>query len=290
MNFPRADLPFFAYGLFKPGQLGFLRLRELVVHSELDCALRGALLERDGLPIVDEEGGDEIRGSLIFFDERKVVEAYLSIRELEPDKHYRWGVGDVKANQGIQKANVLFGRRPSKGSSPVKQLDWDGKEDPLFTSALEVVQEIGEQNMRLESDLKPLFRLQMAYLLLWSAIERYVSFRYHLGSDVYAKVKKLAEEEAFVVGLREQVSGRRTLYRADKPGEEEVLDVSRPSKSLSYYYQVRSNITHRGKAVERDFDTLRDSLEELHKIFRTVLDAAFREAEGGYQQRRETQT
>ena len=56
MNSPRIDLPFFAYGLFKPGQLGFLRLRDLVKHSEPDCALQGTLLERDGLPIVDEEG------------------------------------------------------------------------------------------------------------------------------------------------------------------------------------------------------------------------------------------
>ena len=56
------------------------------------------------------------------------------------------------------------------------------------------------------------------------------------------------------------------------------LDPSNPKESLKYYYQVRSNITHRGKAATRDFATLRDSLTELHAIFRCVLDAAFDEA------------
>lgn len=109
----------------------------------------------------------------------------------------------------------------------------------------------------------------MAYLLLWSAIERYVSLRYHLGGDVYAKVKMLAKEEAFAASLREQVTERRILYRADRPGERVDLDASRPDRSLGYYYQVRSNITHRGKAAVRDFDTLRFSLEELNNIFGT---------------------
>jgi hypothetical protein len=189
--------------------------------------------------------------------------------------------------QGIREANVLFGKSPRRGSDALGKSDWDGKKDPLFTSALEVVQEVANQNSQFEWDLKPLFRLQLAYLLLWSAIERYVSLRYHLGSDVYAKVKKLAKEEAFVLSLREQVSGRRVLYRADEPGEREVLDASNPDKSLGYYYQVRSNITHRGKAVTRDFDTLRDSLRELLNIFRNLLDAAFREAEDSYRQNEE---
>jgi hypothetical protein len=249
VNYPRADLPFFAYGLFKPGQLGFLRLRELVEQSEPDCALRGTLLERDGLPIVDEDGMGTVRGSLIFFHRRTLIEAYLRIIEIEPDKHYRWGIGRVETRRGIREANVLFGKSPRRGSDALGQSDWDGKRDPLFTSALEVVQEVANQNVEFEWNLKPLFRLQMAYLLLWSAIERYVSLRYHLGGDVYSKVKRLAKEEAFIVSLREQAPGRRVLYRTDKPGEREVLDVSNPDKSLGYYYQVRSNITHRGKAV-----------------------------------------
>jgi hypothetical protein len=188
MDSLRADLPFFAYGTFKPGQLGFLRLRELVERIEPDCILSGTLRERDSLSIVDEEGSGWIQGSLLFLKREKVVQAYMRIIESEPDKHYRWDTGSVQAKCGIQVANVLFGRSPKKVSVPIRESDWDGKKDPLFTSALAVVQETLDCNQGFEPDLKPLFRLQMAYLLLWSAIERYVSLRYHLGDRVVEKV------------------------------------------------------------------------------------------------------
>ena len=47
---------------------------------------------------------------------------------------------------------------------------------------------------------------------------------------------------------------------------------------MQYYYQVRSNITHRGKGVAQDYELLRDSLSELLPIFRKVLEAAECEA------------
>lgn len=237
MSLPGSDLPFFAYGIFRPGQLGFLRLREFVRRIEPDCAIGGTLRERDGLPIIDEEGRDIVKGSLLVFDKQKARNAYLSIAKIEPAKHYRWGVGRVRIGKDIKEANVLFGKSPKKGSNRLEEPSWDGKKDPLFTSALGVVEEILEQNKRFEADLKPLFRLQMAYLLLWSAIERYVSLRYHLGNKVNEKVNQMANEEAFAVGLQKWVSGTREVYRADEPGEKASLDPSNPKKSLDYYYR-----------------------------------------------------
>jgi hypothetical protein len=57
-----------------------------------------------------------------------------------------------------------------------------------------------------------------------------------------------------------------------------VLDPESPEKAVDYYYQVRSNITHRGKGVGRDYNLLRDSLAELLPIFREVLREAERAA------------
>jgi hypothetical protein len=119
-----------------------------------------------------------------------------------------------------------------------------------------------------------MFRLQMAYLLLWSAIERYVSLRYHFGDCVTKKVNRLAREESFIRGLRDYVTNNREVYRADRPEKKEVLDRENPEKALDYYYQVRSNITHRGKGVERDHERVLKSLRELLSIFRSVLKQA----------------
>ena len=46
-----SNLPFFAYGLFRPGQLGYLRLKPHVGRVESGWSLHGNLLDRDGLPI-----------------------------------------------------------------------------------------------------------------------------------------------------------------------------------------------------------------------------------------------
>jgi hypothetical protein len=172
---------------------------------------------------------------------------------------------------------VLVGRSPKKGSVEAEQ-EWDGRTDPLFTSALEVIEETLVSSSDFEWDLKPLFRLQMAYLLLWSSIERYVSLRYHLGDNVTEKVNALADEVAFARALQDNVQTSRTVFRADRPGDKVVLDSSKPRKSLEYYYQIRSNITHRGKAVVRDHELIKDSLSELLRIFRSVLKEAFSEA------------
>lgn len=274
------NLPFFTYGLFKLGQLGFFRLREFVQNIESDCAVQGLLLERDGLPILRQNGADRVNGDLLFFNKEDGVKAYQAIIELEPDEHYYWGTARVMVRETKREANLLFGKSPDKGgSAPLKENDWDGRKDPLFSSALEVVHETIEQNTKFEWDLKPFFRLQMAYLLLWTAIERYVSFRYRLsGQRAYNKVMQLADEEAFAESLQRVVSESREISISSEPRKKKQLDRSDPKKSLDYYYQLRSNITHRGKGAPEDFDRLRSSLAELCKIFRDVLRSAFQDA------------
>lgn len=146
--------------------------------------------------------------------------------------------------------------------------------DPLLTVALDVAQETLASSKQFEWDLKPLFRLQMAYLLLWSSIERYVSLRYHLGDKVAEKVGQLANEPTFAAALKRYVTQGREVYRADRPQKKEILDPASPHKSLDYYYQVRCNITHRGKGVVGDYQILQSSLQELLAIFRDMLNAA----------------
>lgn len=267
------DLPFFAYGLFRPGQLAFFQLRELVGNAVDPAQVAGTLRLRDGLPIIHPAEHGHVRGALLTFLPGRATEAYDRISAMEPDRHYRWHEAQVDGTL----ANVLVGRSPEKGSVPSEDAEWNAWKDPLFTAALDVVEEI-LQSQKFDWDLRPLFRLQMAYLLLWSSIERYVSLRYHLGDKVTEKVGQLAREAAFGEGLRHHVKKKSQVYRADRPGEREVLDPESPEKAVLYYYQVRSNITHRGKGVGRDYDLLHNSLAELLPIFREVLKAAERDA------------
>jgi hypothetical protein len=272
------DLPFFSYGLFQPGQPGFSRIRDLVLASEPGWSTRGTLLERDGLPLLDQ--GDElVKGHLVRFISGKSVEAYSIINSIEPDKLYRWGTARVTKKDREETVNVLFGRRPLRGSFPAEYKIWDGQKEPLFTKALEVIRKTLDDYKDFEWDLEPFFYLQMAYLLLWCSIERFVSFKYHLGDKAKKKVEKLAEDPAFVRALQDRVKPgiRREVFRSDDPEQKETLDPSNPSKALDYYYQIRSNITHRGKTAIRDHEMLRESLSELLDIFQRVLEAEFSE-------------
>lgn len=114
-------LPFFAYGIFKPGQLGYLRLTNLVAEAKPDREIRGALLIRDGLPIIDEKPGHSgtCTGTMLTFKPDAVEAAYQRVAEIEPDKHYRWGVASVQGTD----VNVLFGRSPKKGSIPCEDTE-----------------------------------------------------------------------------------------------------------------------------------------------------------------------
>ena len=90
MDLPSStDWPFFAYGLFRPGQLAFFQLRELVSGVVDPVEVAGSLLLRDGLPIIDPRGEGGVEGALLTFLPGRAAEAYDRISAMEPDNHYR---------------------------------------------------------------------------------------------------------------------------------------------------------------------------------------------------------
>src|SRR5213594_2684102 len=113
MNPPtNPTLPFFAYGVFKPGELAFLQIKGLAEGCRSGCSIRGALRIRDGLPIASPDEKGEISGVLIKFRSGSEAPAYQRIADLEPDYQYRWEEAETTFGQ----ANFLAGRSPKKGS------------------------------------------------------------------------------------------------------------------------------------------------------------------------------
>lgn len=281
------SLPFFAYGIFQPEELAFLQLKNYVADEPNRSVIKGTLRVRDGIPIVDPEGQEPIDGWLLTFGD-KAKDAYDAIAAMEPKSQYIWATTRTEGEE--VEVNYLAGKSPKKGSLPLNEILWEwpwkGRKDPLFTDALEVVQETLDLNSekKFRSDpqnLKPLFRLEMAYLLLWTSIERYTALRYSLGPKPWERVKRIADEPAFMRALQEIVEPKsppRTVNRADHPTKKATLDYNNPLESVVYYYQIRSNLVHRGKAVYDDYETLSLSLRELLSIFRCVLEAAFEES------------
>jgi hypothetical protein len=276
-------LSFFAYGIFAPGQIAFFQIKSYV-RETIASSVPGILRIRDGLPILDAALQSEVvNGHRIEFNKPADAElAYESIRKMEPRTQYRWdSVGDM---------NVLFGRSPAKGASPMEPdggngLGWSSWSDPAFDDALRMVEEICTKQ-RDWDDLRPFYRLQGAYMVLWSSIERYVSLRYGLGRNdkVLQRVKLLAKESQFVESLRAtdplMEKKLRNLFRSDDPRKRAVVfDCSDPDEAIDYLYQVRSNVTHRGKAERLDWDLLKTATSEALRIFQDVLRAAEEDAQ-----------
>lgn len=274
-------LPFFAYGLFKPGQLGFERLEPHVADCRMRCIADGTLWLRDGIPLFESGTGYRTSGALIYFRVGDSDVAYSRVSEIEPDDQYYWGEIDITYHEGhrdvLESANVLVGKKPQRGSVGFQGSDWDGRDDPLFKEGLEVIEDTLNKNGDFHDDLRKLFQLQMAYLLLWSAIERYAALRYHLGDEVVQKVRHIAGESTFKEGVALLPdNGGLWVYSAKEPGTRVRFIPVNPKKSLDYYYQIRSNITHRGKAERSDFYRVHKALSELLPIFRKMLDEAFK--------------
>lgn len=286
---PRRMLPldgtllFFAYGLLKPGEIAYPRIQEFVEEPAVEATTQGALWLRDGLLFLTLPGRERsarcptqksIRGSLLRFVPSRAQAAYDAIADLEPQNLYQWETRDVFTERGTEQANMLVGRRPERGGAE----EWSGSEwrsinDPLFKEALREVEWIArETRPENPEDLGMFFRKQMAYLLLWSSIERYVSLRYKIGGDdVMAKIRRLAEEDAFREALRNVIKDTRVVHRANDPQDRVKLDPTNPRRSIEYYYQLRSNMAHRGKAAIRDRQIVGDALEELLDIHKRVL-------------------
>lgn len=268
------NLPFFAYGIFKPGQIAYSRIKDCVEtynEKEIDYEM----LMRDGVPLIIPQGSHKKTiGNLIYFYDEDCEKAYEIISKTHYEKLYKWEEIDV----GQDKANVLMGVNPEMGSYHIDGNvgHYDGRNDPYFKEAIKVVENELNDKDKKESDSNNFFKLQMSYLLLWTAIERYCSLKYNC-KEIIDKRRQLSKEDAFKKSLKENVKDKRTIYSADKL-REYTLNPNEPFYCINYYYTVRCNVTHRGKnGFKNDYEILSESLKELFAIFNDILDDTFDE-------------
>lgn len=265
------DLPFFAYGIFKPNQIAYSRI-EKYVKKHYEDEIKYKMLMRDGVPLIvsGKSRNHKTEGNLIYFKENKSKKAYKNISDTHSEKLYYWS--EIKV--GENKANVLMGADPDLGSTylDVKVGNYTGNRDPFFKEAVKLAENELHREWKGMRDIEGFFKLQMAYMLLWASIERYCSLKY----DNYgSKVNKLSKDELFKKSLKKHVgSEERTIYSADDLTEY-TLNPEEPYESIRYYYTIRCNVVHRGKEIFNDEKMLRQSLKELLNIFNDILHETF---------------
>jgi hypothetical protein len=274
------SLPFFSYGIFRVGGIGFISIKEYINKVDKNKSATGKLLVRDGIPILDtEEVTASTIGDIFYFTDSDYEKAYGKIVALEPEKYYSWIVQKI---DGIN-VNLLSGVRAKNGSVVAENSFWDSwNDDALFTTAFEIIDEELERVGVKFVDGKRFLKLQMLYLLLWTSIERYLGLRYSFrGAEISSKIRSLANNKNFAEMLVKftEHSRYRKIYSTDRVDDALRFDCHNAKKSLEYFYQVRCNITHRGKAAMGDSDLVEQCLRDLCRVYKEFLNAEKRDAE-----------
>ena len=231
---------------------------------------------RDGLPLLklsEKEG--PVDGYLLQFTDN---EAYDNIARFEKGKHYGWGT--CAPLDGESPANVLVGQEPATASIHYEWSEWHSDKDPVFTEGMQVVRAMSERYADVpfasappdSFDWSRFFQLQMAYLLLWTVLERYSALKYGPQLMPYERRNELSQSGPYQRAFIETSYREHTLFDSRDPAKSWRLDPTDASSSLEYYWAVRCNLSHRGKGAFKDGETVRRSLRELLASTELMLD------------------
>ncbi|SBT40340.1 hypothetical protein [Micromonospora narathiwatensis] len=274
------DLPLFVYGSLKPGELAFGLIEPFVNGTRpIEATVAGLIRLRDGLPLFDPSATGRVRGFLLFFSASKADEAWNIVADFEPGTQYSWETTEAVTEDGRSvMANVLAGAKLQHGVSGDPVPEWSAGHDPVLGEGLaearRLVLEAAPQGVRAQPDgpefWRQFFRLQASYLLLWSVVERYTALRYGPALEPGPRVRRLGDDPAFQAALKTVGAKHGSVVDSRDPTDTIKL---RPDGTggARYYYQVRSNLSHRGKGAFRDARLVLKAVVELHDAMLVLL-------------------
>ena len=158
---------------------------------------------------------------------------------------------------------------------------WSAASDPLLAYGLGVVSELGivdaaepfGPSYALDAqDWRRFYRVQAAYLLACTVLERIAAFSFGNVLGPTARINELDRDLIFRKSARDAgVSApRRSVGRSDDPLRRQAARTS-GAGFVRRAYQVRSNLMHRGKSAYAEAELVRLSLLDLHDALRLYL-------------------
>ena len=271
------ERPFFAYGLFKKGQLAHSKIADCIENSVPDD-IPYELHIRDGYPLIKKIESEKItNGEKIIFNE-KIICAYQIISNTHPGNIYKWDTVVIDGETfNILVTEDLHGTFRNVDENQDYLDSYDGHNDPFFFRVPEFIcNEL--KNLDLE-DRNAIFKIQMYYMLLWSAIERHNKLKYYVSNIENDYLRALADDEVYKEAFRIVDPKYRDPIRSAKNASTYYFDKNNQNFIINFYYTIRSNVVHRGKEPENNFDTLVESLEDLLKIYYIMIKKTFGDEE-----------
>lgn len=293
--------PIFVYGTLKANEIAYHQIAKLVDRTIPADLQNFALFIRDGIPLVIPTQGWRVTGELIYaypdsheellktvdsyegarLYERQLASARLDIRN--GDTNYPSSINEIECY-------VYVGVNFQNGNAEPIYEPWSSSLDPIFSEAFPVLfNEIksviqnadepfpGEYDWKLYNDLAG------KHLLLVTIIERIAYLKFGeqytelsekgFNDRVMKRITELGKTSEFKNAYNKVklLDGIYSVKVFDSRNAMRLLSTGKIGQAMEAWYQVRSNLQHRGKAAWRDFEILRNSITGLANVTRFLL-------------------
>jgi len=287
----------FVYGSLKPGELGFEQIENLVsIHGAAELH-DFALYVRDGLPVIGKPApGETVSGVLLSIHPGMEEEFWTVVTEYEGTTNYKLENSlPVFLNGKEFLAGVFVGRKMGKGNPERLYTSWASKLDPIFSQSFPLLhQDIAGNALKFtDAEHDPvgywsqMNRFLSQYLLLVSILEHLtvVKFGGSKKQDPMVRIRKLQQSQGFARAFSVLIDERSNppIKVSDSRAVEDSLSSSNPEQVLLAWYQVRSNLQHRGKASLFDAKLVQKSCIGLSNFILEYLRLNVLEIEGEWE-------
>ena len=273
----------FVYGSLKPGELGFRVLKPFVESYDLATLNGFDLFVRDGLAMIASGTGNRaVPGFLIHPRTGMEGEFVQFVDAYEGTSNYSRKEVPVFVNGSVVMANAYVGRKIEQ-SHPELIETWTTRLDPIFGESLPLLhrrictfkyENLDSTNMPTPYWVQ-LNELLGNYLVLVSILEHLLTVIYGGSRNLEpaARMKKFADsfETQIIISklLRENLIPDFRVRVSSKVEESYTTD--NPNKVIEAWYQVRSNLQHRGKSSVHDAKIVLESCVGLTNFLSEFL-------------------
>lgn len=293
--------PIFVYGTLKQNEIAYHQIATMVDYTIPATLQNFALYIRDGIPLVIPAQGWKVTGELIYAKPDAYKELIQTIDNYEGVRLYERQESsaqpDIRTSQTIYpsinnevECYVYVGLNYQNGNAEPIHEPWSSSSDPIFSESFPALfKEIksviqgtnepfpGQYDWKLYNDLAG------KHLLLVTIIERiaYLKFgeqytevsKNGFNDRVMKRITELGKTSEFKNAFNKVMvlNGIYSVKVFDSRNASRSLSTGKVGQAMDAWYQVRSNLQHRGKAAWRDFDILRNSLTGLANVTRFLL-------------------
>ena len=290
-NFKR---PYFVYGTLKPAEIAHYQIEKFIERLLPATLDNYALFVRDGAPVIFKSKNWKVDGFLVWPYETQYNDFELQVNSYEGERLYSLHKIEVSCQSKKIECLTHIGKNQGKSHAEPLFKPWSSKDDPIFSQAFphlfaEIKKTINSESTAGPeiSDWKYYNDITSKYLLLVTIIER-LAFLYcgesfttpeekngkvYYNDRIMKRITTLGKSEQFL-HTYENLSNRGILHHIevyDSRDANKSLSTKRPKEALDAWYQVRSNLQHRGKSAWKDVKIVQDSLISLANIISDLL-------------------